>query len=414
MKFDVAIVGGGPAGYSAALEAAGHKLKTVLFEREEMGGTCLNEGCIPLKSFLHVSKTVRQADNLGSSLNIDMSVITDISRNNVEKLKKGLLYSLNQECITIVREEVAEIEKMDYYSLKTEKGCYKALHLIIATGSVQVIPQIQGMEQALQKGRAVTSRDFFRLKSVPEHIAILGAGVVGIEIASFFTDLGKNVTLIDSEERILKDLDEDVYTFYMGRLKSRGIEFLLGVQVCELDASDDMCIVFRQRDEIDEIHADLMILAAGRKPITKFNHVEGALICGDAGGKSMLAHSAMREGKTAVDRILGKEDKMDYDKIPHVIYSTPEAAWIGRGESKQKDKKGIEIMKKSLDYSSRYVIESDGIQGIVKKIFQNRTLQGCQVVGDGAAELISFLGLQGLGNDVIFPHPSVAEIMDYL
>ncbi len=406
--YDIAVIGGGPAGYTAALEAARYKKKVILFERGEMGGVCLNEGCIPLKSFLHVSRIYRKSFAHGlKPSEPSIEYIKKTAQENIKKLKNGLLYSLKTAGIEIVNAEAEQIEKSEFYKIATSKGAFFSRDVIAATGSEQVIPSINGLADAIQKKKAVTSREFFELREMPDEVLILGAGAVGIEIASFYTDMGRQVTLIDSKERILGDIDDDILQLYMNQLEKQGMRFLLGVDICEVETEDKVCVIYRKDGEIDEVSGDCLVIAAGRKPVGNFNHVEGIYICGDANGKSMLAHTAIQEAAAAVHKILGEERQADYSQIPAVIYSSPELSWIGGNESKNT---AADVSKKTMDFSSRYVIDADGVKGCIKIIKEKEKILGCQIVGDGGSELIAFM-LSGNLDKIVYPHPSVSEIL---
>ena len=304
--------------------------------------------------------------------------------------------------------EVKSIKKDRQYGLETSEGIFEAKEVITATGSEQVIPLIAGLAEAIQKGKAVTSKEFFKLKEFPNEILILGAGVVGIEIASFFTDLGKQVTLIDNRIRILSDITDDIFRFYMNELEKQGMRFILGADVCEVDSEDGVCLLYQKNGEIDEINGDCLIIATGRKPVNRFNDVEGIYVCGDANGKSMLAHTAMREAVVAVHKIIGEKELVDYSRIPSVIYSSPELSWVGINENKNSVAKEKKL---AMDFSSRYVIDSDGIKGCIKIIKNTEGEKvGCQIVGDGGSELIPFVLADNL-EDYIYPHPSICEIL---
>lgn len=406
MRYDVIAIGGGPAGYTAAMELAKRGKKVALFEKNKVGGTCLNEGCIPLKAFLHISKLYREATQVGIKTatppNIDA---VGESQRSIQKLKRGLEYSLKRLNIEIVYEEVLKVEKTENYRVFTSNGEYQAKDLIVATGSTQLLPDIKGLDIAIKNGRAFTSREFLESNTIPMSVAIIGAGVVGLEIASYYLDYGVDVTIIESKKTILNELDPDIRETFIRSFQERGATFLFDAQICEIeDCSENINLIYKTADEWDELEAELLIVATGRKPMDCFNNIDGAYVCGDANGKSMLAHTAMKEATIIAKQICGEEIFLDYDTIPHVIYSTPEVAWIGE-ECEDRDCVSKSF---SMDYASRYVIESGDIRGLIKKKYKDGKIISCQIVGNGASELIATSMIDDA--NIVYPHPSISEI----
>lgn len=426
MKYDLAVVGGGPAGYTAALEAERAGLKTVLFEKEELGGVCLNQGCIPMKSFLFWSEAYHRSKYLKTDEEAPvLQRAVEFGRDNVVKLRKSLDYMLKRDLINIKREEVKSIKKGIHYELETDQAAYEADELILATGSEESIPDIEGLQEALESGMAIKGSELFLKERLPETIVIIGLGFVGAEIAGFLQDIDRRVTVIDVLESPFPSLDQDISSFYIRQMKKRGIQFMLGTEVIGVD-KDARVVKCLEAQEEKTIPADMVILATGRKPAFAWQDLfPGAYICGDANGKSMLAHTAMAEAKAAVGRMTGRHTKLVYENIPKVVYSSPELAWIGKTQAQCEAEYpgGIEVIKTDMNYSSRFVIQSSGMRGILKVILdkKDKTVLGCQIVGNGASELISIfsvfisnhLGVDQLEN-TIFPHPSIAEVLSNL
>ncbi len=423
MKYDLAVVGGGPAGYTAALEAEKAGLRVLLFEKGELGGVCLNRGCIPMKSFIYCSDTCHRSQNWRSGEEpFALQKAVEYGRNNVERLKKSLEYMLNRDLIEIRREEVRGIRKGQWFELETDQGVYRAEELILASGSEECIPAIDGLREALQRGTAVSGSGLFAKEEIPEKAVIIGSGFEGLEIAGFLRDIHKDVVVIDRLKNPLSVLDQDISSFYLRQLKQRGIRFIFGAEVAEIDEKTHS-VRYLEEGEEKTVPADLIILAAGRKPVSFWKEpLPGAYVCGDANGVSMLAHTAMAEARAAVRRITGNSTALIYENIPSVIYSSPELAWIGKNQARcEKEHSGeFEVLKTDMNYSSRFMIQSPKGRGILKVLIdkRDRSVLGCQIVGDGASELISVfsilisnrLGIRQLQN-AVFPHPSIAEVL---
>ncbi len=425
MIFDLAIIGGGPAGYTAALEAEKEGLKVILFEKEKLGGVCLNKGCIPMKSFLYASEIYHKSQYWKyCSLLFPLETIIEYSKKNIEKLEENLKYTLNKELINIKMEEVNSVQKKEIYEIETNCSFYSAKNIIVAAGAKDYIPEINGLADALERGMAITCSEIFVREELPSNIIIIGAGFVGMEIASFLKDIGRNITVIEKADSPFQMLDQDIVSFYIRQMKRRGIEFIFGSDIESIN-SEEKTITYINKSEEKVLQTDLLVIATGKRVDNQWRNIEGAYICGDINGKSMLAHTAMQEAKLAVKKILGEKNEIVYENIPSVIYSAPEMAWVGKNHNVCLNEFGdkFEIIKIDMNYSSRYVIQSLNSRGILKVLIdkESEKILGCQIVGNGASELISVfsilisnqLSIKEIKNTV-FPHPSIAEVLAYI
>jgi dihydrolipoamide dehydrogenase len=421
--FDLIILGGGPAGYRAAERAAQAGLRVCLFEKRAMGGVCLNEGCIPSKALLYSAKLF---DSVGGGAKpygvtfenafLDFRAAVRHKDKVVKTLVGGIETALKALNVTIIREH-AEIEGKDGNGFRV--GGETGKNLLIATGSEPVIPPIKGADCCM------TIREILALTKVPKTLAIIGGGVVGLEMAGIFHAAGSSITVYEMLDKIAGPMDREISGMLQKAYEKKGIAFKLGAAV----------------KDISELGADAVLLCAGRRAVTKGigldaigvyiekgaivtddqmkTNVPGVYAAGDCNGKSMLAHTAYREAEVVIHTILGKKDIMRYDAIPSVIYTNPEAAGCGETlESAQE--KGIAAAEKKLSmrFSGRFVAENESGSGLCKLVISGDRVIGIHMLGNPASEIIAaasmaierHMTLSQL-QKVIFPHPTVGEII---
>jgi len=458
MIFDLAIIGGGPAGYTAAELAGKNGLRTVVFEKNSLGGVCLNEGCIPTKTLLYSAKVYQSAKDSAkygiSCENISFDLSKIIARKNkvVRKLVAGIRAKMAESGVEIVngnaviQPQSEEDKAKGELTVECNGQIYKAGKLLLCTGSETVIPPISGLNEIA----FWTSREALDNKEIPESLLVIGGGVIGIEFASFFNTLGCKVVVVEMLDEILPGMDTALSGLLRTELSKKGIEFHTGAKVVsvtnchsELDSESPCCQVEIEKDgEKQSIEALKILLSVGRKPVLNGFGLENLVLekhrnglkvnefmqtslpnvyaCGDVTGFSLLAHTAVREAEVAVEHILGKNEKMSYKVIPGVVYTNPEIAGVGQTEETLQAE-GIPYKVKELPmaYSGRYVAENELGNGICKILeSSDGTILGAHILGNPASEIIVIVGIameKGMKSEelksMIFPHPTVGEII---
>ncbi|MFV0418511.1 MAG: dihydrolipoyl dehydrogenase [Dysgonomonas sp.] len=442
--YDVAIIGGGPAGYTAGERAAANGLKTILFEKNALGGVCLNEGCIPTKTLLYSAKTydnIKSCNKYGVSIEgeaaFDLPKIIARKQKTVRKLVAGIKQKLAAHDVTVViGDAVIDGEDGERNILITCNGeSITAAKVILCTGSETIIPPIKG----LQESPFWTSKEALDNKELPESLAIIGGGVIGVEFASFFNSLGVRVSVIEMLPEILGAMDKELSAMLRAEYTKKGIDFYLETKVIEVK---DGQVFVEKGGEQSVIEASQILLSTGRRPVTKDLNLDkigielfrngvkvdehmltshpNVYACGDITGHSLLAHTAVREAEVAVNHIVGKEDSMSYKAIPAVVYTNPEIVGVGYTEEELTAKDiPFRAIKLPMAYSGRFVAENEMSNGLSKMIVDEKErVIGCHILGNPASELVVIAGIaieKGFTIDefqkIVFPHPTVGEIM---
>lgn len=442
MIYDIAIIGGGPAGYTAAERAAAGGLKTVLFEKKAIGGVCLNEGCIPTKTLLYSAKlwdSMKGAAKYGISVPdgpaFDMKKIIDRKNKIVKKLTGGVKMTVTSYGATIVEQEAVIVGEQDgLFRISAGGEIYEVTYLLVCTGSDTVIPPIPGLSEI----DYWTSKEALESSVLPESLVIIGGGVIGMEFASFFNSMGVQVSVIEMMPEILGAMDKETSAMLRSEYQKRGINFNLNTKVTAVSKEG---VTIEKDGKSSLVKADKVLVSVGRKAnlgqvgldklniellrngvkvdehlLTSHPHVYA---CGDITGRSMLAHTAIREAEVAINHILGVEDRMNYDCIPGVVYTNPEVAGVGKTEEELKAV-GISyhVQKLPMVYSGRFVAENETVNGLCKMILDDDDrIIGCHILGNPASEIIVVAGIAiQKGYTVeefqksVFPHPTVGEI----
>lgn len=447
MKYQVAIIGGGPAGYTAAETAGKAGLSVVLFEKQSLGGVCLNEGCIPTKTLLYSAKTYDSARHASkyavnvAEVSFDLSKIIARKQKVVRKLVLGVKGKLTANNVTIVNGEASIIDKNH---ILCGDETYECDNLLLCTGSETFIPPIPGVDAVPYW----THRDALDNKELPESLAVIGGGVIGMEFASFFNSLGVEVTVIEMLDEILGGMDKELSAILRAEYAKRGIKFMLSTKVVSLNESlseerqAQVEVSYENAEGAGSVTADKLLMSVGRRPVMKGfglenlnpektergsirvdgqmrTSVPGVYACGDLTGFSLLAHTAVREAEVAVHTILGEKDCMSYKAIPGVVYTNPEIAGVGdTEESLQKKGVSYRTVKLPMAYSGRFVAENEGVNGMCKLLLaEDDTVLGAHLLGNPASEIVTLAGMAvelGLTaaewKRIVFPHPTVGEI----
>lgn len=443
MKYDVAIIGGGPAGYTAAEKAAKGGLSTVLFEKNALGGVCLNEGCVPTKTLLYSAKTydqIKHASKYAVSVeNPSFDYPKIIARKNkvVKKLTAGIRMKMKESGVEVITGEAMIQGKTDEGNILIQcaEQVYEAKNLLVCTGSESVIPPIPGVNET----EYWTSREALQSKELPASLVIIGGGVIGMEFASFFNSMGTEVQVVEMLDKILGPMDKELSDMLQAEYAKRGVKFYLGHKVTGVHGQE---VTVEKDGESFTLHGEKVLLSVGRRPVTKGFGLETLALepfrngikvneymqtslpnvyaCGDITAFSLLAHTAVSEAEVAIDHILGKARAMSYKAIPGVVYTNPEIAGVGKTEEElQASGTPYQVKKIPMAFSGRFVAENEMENGVCKLILaEDGTLIGAHLLGNPASELIVIAGMaieKGMKAEEIksfvFPHPTVGEII---
>ena len=425
-EYNLIVIGGGPAGYTGAIRAAKKGLKVALIEKQDVGGTCLNRGCIPTKALLHSGNLFASRESwesegiVVSDISYDESKVYERKERIVSTLRTGIEGLLKANKIDLIKGEAKFIDKNN---VKVGDTVYTSQYFLICTGSSPIVLPIPGGETAL------TSDDVLSKPVVGDVIAIIGGGVIGIELAQYYSSICKNVTIIEGMERILPMFSKEISMQVASVLKRNGVTIYTDAKVTALNGGG---VAFMTLNGHGAVSADAVICAVGRKANiaglgledigvkyaryidvddTFKTSVDNIYACGDAVGKIQLAHFAASSALVAVGNIIGEKEDINLGVVPSCLYTSPEVATVGVLEGE-----GFKFGKIMLGANGRSMIEGYN-RGYVKlAVDANDVVKGAEIFGAFATELISELSLAvscGLkAQDVIktiHPHPSVNE-----
>lgn len=440
---DLIILGGGPAGYHAAGKAGKAGLNTVLVEKGNLGGVCLNEGCIPSKTILHSSKLFWQAKNSEAygisteNATFDLAAIMQRKDKIIETLRKGIAFTLKKSNVTVENSTgfILPCENSSF-RVQTADTIIEGKNLLICTGSEAIKLPVPGADQDF----VFTNREILSVTSVPKNLTIVGGGAIGLEIATFFAEAGSKVTVIELLPDIATPVDREISAILKKEMKKKGVAFYMESKVTSIG---DHTVTFENKEKKETIEADIVLSSVGRRPVTREigleninaackngaivtdehcrTNITGVWAAGDVNGKSMLAHTAYREADVCVNNILGKNEKVNYKVIPAVIYTHPEVATAGLTKESAEEL-GYEpaVTKLPMSYNGRYLAETSGQRGMCKVVVdrKSKTLLGVHIVGASCSEMIfgavHMINRKNTIDDIgstVFPHPSVSEIL---
>lgn len=436
-SFDIIIIGGGPGGYKTATYAASKGLTVLVVEKAELGGTCLNCGCIPTKTYARnaeIIQTLKEADVYGlDELSFSFNFKTAYERKNnvIDALRNGISTLLSAPGITVVKGE-AVLKSASSVSVNGEE--YSAKNIIIATGSESKTLPIAGLDADM----ICDSTWLLSTDTLPKRICIVGAGVIGMEFASILNSFGCEVSVVEFLKECLPALDGDIAKRLRKCLEKRGVAFYMQ---SGLKSAAKGKVVFEKKGKETELETEKVLLAVGRKPnveglgldevgiaydkkgITVTDMMQtsvlGVYAIGDVNGRQMLAHAAEMQGKRAVNSILGLQDDIRFEIMPAAIFTNPEAACVGKTEELLKAE-GVEyICQKHYYRANGKALAMNETEGMLKLLAgKDGLIIGCHVYGAHAADLVQEVSVLMCRNttlqqlhDMTHIHPTLSEII---
>ena len=443
MQYDLVVIGGGPGGYVAAIRASQLGMKTALVEQRELGGTCLNRGCIPTKTLMHAANQYRESadwTDLGLQLEgrrYDFAGLHQRKNAVIGQLRDGIAQLLKANKVDVYQ---AAGQIVDGNTVKAGEETLTAGHILIAAGSVPAVPPISGADLP----GVVTSDGLLEQQGVDcQRLLIIGGGVIGVEMASIYNALGKQVTIVEAAERILPPMDREISQNLSMILKKRGVEIYTGATVSAIQKTDNglqCCFTYKKEEKTAE--ADVVLISVGRRPCTAGLFAEGFAVAqtergfvevdgqfrtsvptisaiGDVIGRIQLAHAAEAQGIAAVEYMQGLgQSSVNYELVPSCVYTAPEIASVGMTADEAK-KAGRDVVtgKYIMNGNAKTIIEQQE-RGFIKVVFDKETdvLLGAQLMcaraTDFISELVTAVSL-GLTREQLArtmrPHPTFCE-----
>ncbi|MBN2796296.1 MAG: dihydrolipoyl dehydrogenase [Clostridia bacterium] len=443
MDYKLIVLGGGPGGYVAAIKAAQLGIKVLLIEKHKIGGVCLNYGCIPTKTLLRSAKLYKDMMN-ASAFGIDLLDASSVKINwpNMMVRKENVVNQLVGGVEVLLKHNGVEIIRgngtvLDPHHIEVAGHIYSTEYMILATGSSPHHPNIEGLKEAFDKGFAVDSNKAIDLDHIPRSMTILGGGVISVEFATLYNNLGTDVTIIQRSSSILKNLDHDVRKLMTRDLKKNGVKIITDVSAYRIV---DNTVIYEEKGVEKSISNEIILVSLGRKPnlqgLENLNlktnskgvetnthletNVKGVYAIGDLNGRYMLAHVASAEGIAAVENIIDKDATIDYNKVPSCIYSFPEVGVVGLTEEEARASDyDVDTSMFPLSANGKALAEGEST-GFVKIVFDKTygEVLGVHIVASHAtdmiAEAVASMALEATIHDLaktIHPHPTLSEIV---
>jgi dihydrolipoamide dehydrogenase len=440
MKYDFAVIGAGPAGYVAAKKAAASGLKTLLVEKSKLGGVCLNEGCVPSKTLLQAAKTYHHAKH-GSIFGVEVEGLSfdfpkaHAHKNQVmDKMRSGIAGLMKKHKVDVVEGEATLLPGL---AVSINGETHEADNILLCTGSSPSVPPIPGIDSE----HVVDSTGILNRENLPDHLIIVGGGVIGCEFACMYASVDIPVTVLEAMPEICPNLDPEVAAVLREELTKKGVNFKLDTKV---ESIDPKSVSFANADGSGSLEGDLVLVATGRTPNTKglgleelgldidprggvraddrgATNVPGLWAAGDVTGQAWLAHAASRMAEVVVHNMTGRPDRMRYDKMPAVVYTSPEVAVVGLTKE-EAEARGLKVKtgRIPMAINARYLAENPDESGLCKVVLEAETnrLLGVHMVGGACSEMI--FGATAMLEtelreeeieEIVFPHPTTSDIM---
>ena len=439
MKYDFAVIGAGPAGYVAAKKAAGAGLKTLLVEKKKLGGVCLNEGCVPSKTLLQAAKTYHHAKH-GSVFGVEVEGVSfDFPKAHAHKnkvmdtMRDGIAGLMKKYKVEVIE---GDAQLLPGLKISVNGETHEADNVLLCTGSSPAKPPIPGIDSE----HVVDSTGILNRETLPERLIIVGGGVIGCEFACMYASVGVPVTVLEAMPEICPNLDQDIAAVLREELSKKGVEFKLQTKV---ESIEPKSVHFANSEGSGSIEGDLVLVATGRKPNVSdlgledlgldfdargvrvndkgATNVPGLWAAGDVTGEAWLAHAASRMAEVVVNNLNGRPDHMRFDKMPAVVYTSPEVAVVGLTKE-EAEAKGltVKVGRIPMKINARYLAENPDEGGLCKVVLDadTRRLLGVHMVGGACSEMI--FGATAMLEtelredeieEIVFPHPTTSEIM---
>ncbi len=447
MGFDIIIIGRGPGGYVAAIRASQLGFKTAIIEKENLGGICLNWGCIPTKALLKSAQVfdyIKHADDFGITIdkyNVNFEDVISRSRETAKNMTKGIDFLMKKNKITVINGTAQLMEQKNNIKVVNadkKETIYSGKHIIISTGAKsKQIPSLK------QNGKNIIGyREALNLKKLPKSMIIVGSGAIGIEFAYFYSTMGTKVTIVEYLPNIIPNEDHEISKELSKNFKKKGVSILTNTTVEKIQKKDNLSIVtIKQKGEQKRLEVEVVLSAVGITPNTKNIGLEGLKIAldderilvneyyetntkgyyaiGDVIKGPALAHVASAEGIICIEKIAGlNPEPINYQNIPGCIYCTPEIASVGLTEKRAKEE-GFELKIGKFPFSASGKAAASGHkEGFVKMIYDAKygELIGAHMIGynvtEMIAEIVAARKLETTGHEIlksIHPHPTMSE-----
>ena len=443
--YQLIVIGAGPGGYTAALNAAKLGFRTAVIEKGELGGTCLNRGCIPTKALLHASETYQAAldsERMGirsSDVSVDLAQLYEFKNQTVEKLRAGVQMLLKNAKVDVIQGKATIGADRTVSVEGPDAGTYTAERILIATGAEPSVPPIPGLDS---EGVLTSDMLLEKLEGFPSSMVIIGGGVIGVEFATFFSDLGCEVTVIEALDRLLPNLDRELGQGLAVQLKKRGVKVFTSSTVSEVSSGEKLTVAFTQKGKEGTAEGEIVLCAIGRRPYTEGlfapgtcvemdgrrikvdesfrTSLDGVYAIGDVSSRIQLAHVATAQAIACVRAMAGAKDETDLNIVPSCVYTRPEIASVGMTEEEAKEAEITVKTAKVTMFSNARTIIAGGDRGFMKLVVNSETgiLIGAQMMCERASDMIGELSQAIAGKKkphdllkAMRPHPTFEEAL---